>query len=69
VVADRSLPAAAIAFDERMVSEALGTDPAGNGVGVLLFTEDGYLADLEVYSLGDGFDGLPRPESLELAVR
>jgi hypothetical protein len=67
LVADRSLPAAAIPYSERMVSEAGGTDPCGNLVGVLLFTLDGYLADIEVYPLGDGRDGLPRPESLQLS--
>jgi hypothetical protein len=62
LVADRSLPPAAVA--EGMVSDAHGTDPGGNKVGVLLFTEDGYLSLLEVYSAGESrFDGLPQPDS------
>ncbi len=51
-----------------MVSDAHGTDPGGNKVGVLLFTEDGYLSLLEVYSVGGSrFDGLPQPDSLKLS--
>ena len=51
-----------------MVSDAHGTDPGGNSVGVLLFTEDGYLSQVEVYSVeGGGFDGLPQPVSLQLS--
>jgi hypothetical protein len=66
LVADLSLPPAVV--DERMVSDAHGTDPGGNEVGVLLFTEDGYLSEVEVYSAtGGGFDGLPRPDSLQLS--
>jgi hypothetical protein len=35
---------------------------------VLLFTEDGYLSEVEVYSVeGDDYGGLPRPESLKLS--
>jgi hypothetical protein len=66
LLVDRSLPPAVVG--ERMVSDAHGTDPGGNEVGVLLFTEDGYLTEIEVYSsTGDGFGGLPRPESLQLS--
>jgi hypothetical protein len=68
LIADRSLPPAAVAYADRMVSDAHGTDPGGNSVGVLLFTEDGYLAEVEVYGVeGDDFDGLPRPDSLQLS--
>jgi hypothetical protein len=68
LVPDRSLPAAAVTYADRMVSDAHGTDPGGNAVGVLLFTEDGYLSQVEVYSVeGDDFDGLPRPELLQLS--
>lgn len=49
LVPDRSLPSADVAYAERMVSDAHGTDPGGNAVGVLLFTEDGYLSEVEVY--------------------
>jgi hypothetical protein len=45
-----------------MASDAHGTDPAGNQVGVLLFVDNGYLSGVEVYSLGgDDFAGLPDP--------
>lgn len=51
-----------------MVSDAHGTDPGENQVGVLLFVDDGYLSEVEVYSTtGDGFAGLPHPESLKLS--
>src|SRR3954454_2460877 len=64
LVADRSLPQAPAAYAERMVSDAHGTDPDGNAVGVLLFTDDGYLSEVEVYGVeGDDFDGLPQPDS------
>ena len=50
-----------------MVSDAHGTDPAGNHVGVLLFADDGYLAEVEIYSItGAGFAGLPHADSLTL---
>ena len=66
LVADRSLAPAPVA--ERVVSDAHGTDPGGNEVGVLLFADDGYLSDLEVYSMGgDDFGGLPKPDSLKLS--
>jgi hypothetical protein len=68
LVADRTLPAAAVGYADRMVSDAHGTDPGGNEIGVLLFTEDGYLFDVEIYSIaGDEFAGLPRPDSLKLS--
>jgi hypothetical protein len=51
-----------------MVSDAHGTDPGGNKIGVLLFTEDGYLAEIEVYSFGgSNFAGLPDVHSLKLS--
>ena len=51
-----------------MVSDAHGTDPGGNKIGVLLFTEDGYLSNVEIYGVeGDNFAGLPRPDSLKLS--
>lgn len=68
LVADRSLPPAAIAYGDRMVSDAHGPDPGGNEVGVLLFTDEGYLSEVEIYSVeGDGFGGLPSPDSLKLS--
>ena len=67
LVADRALLAAAVSYADRMVSDAHGTDPGGNEVGVLLFTEDGYLFDVEIYGVGDDFAGLPRPDSLKLS--
>jgi len=68
LIADRTLPAADVSYAKRMVSDAHGSDPAGNTVGVLLFTDDGYLDDVEIYSVDDNisFAGLPRPESLTL---
>jgi hypothetical protein len=37
---------------------------------VLLFTEDGYLADIEIYDMkGSEFGGLPEAESLKLSER
>jgi hypothetical protein len=50
-----------------MVSEAHGTDPGGNEVGVLLFTQEGYLAEVEVYSFVGDFGGLPHADSLKLS--
>jgi hypothetical protein len=68
LLADRSLPPARVAYADRMVSDAHGTDPGGNEVVVLLFTEDGYLSEVEVYSVeGDDFGGLPQPDSLKLS--
>ena len=68
LIADRSLPAAPVAYADRMVSDAHGTDPDGNEVGVLLFTEDGYLSEVEVYNVqGDDYGGLPQPDSLKLS--
>jgi hypothetical protein len=67
LIADRTLPAADVSYADRMVSDADGADPAGNMVGVLLFTDGGYLDDVEVFSYEDStFAGLPRPESLTL---
>ncbi len=50
-----------------MVSDAHGTDPGGHAVGVLLFADDGYLSEIEVYSVDDDdFGGLPQPDLLRL---
>jgi hypothetical protein len=67
LIADRSLPPAKV--EQRMVSDAHGADPGGNSVGVLLFVEDGYLSEVEIFNNGefDGFDGLPQPRSLTLS--
>jgi hypothetical protein len=68
LVANRSLPPAAVQYADRMVSDAHGTDPGGNKVGVLLFTDNGYLSQVEVYSVeGDDFGGLPNPDALKLS--
>ena len=68
LVADRAVPPAAIAYADRMIADAHGTDRGGSAVGVMLFTEDGYLADVEVYGVeGSDFDGLPHPDSLKLS--
>jgi hypothetical protein len=51
-----------------MVADAHGVDPGGNQVGVLLFVDDGYLFDVEIYSTtGDGFAGLPQAAALKLS--
>ena len=63
---DRSLPSAEVA--DRMPSDAHGTDPGGNQIGVLLWIEDGYLFDVEVFSYGGPeFAGLPDPSALKLS--
>jgi hypothetical protein len=64
--ADRALPPAPVA--ERMPTDAHGTDPGGNKIGVLLFVDDGYLAEVEIYSIeGNDFSGLPEPGALRLS--
>lgn len=51
-----------------MPTDAHGTDPDGNPVGVLLFVDDGYLSEVEVYSVdGSGFAGLPDASALKLS--
>jgi hypothetical protein len=51
-----------------MASDAHGTDPGGNMVGVLLFVKDGYLDEVEIYSVtDDGFAGLPHVNALKLS--
>src|SRR3954447_5022393 len=61
LVPDRSLPPANLPGLGPVI-EAGGTDPAGNKIGVLLFPdEDGYLSEVEVYSLEGPFGGLPDP--------
>jgi hypothetical protein len=63
---DTTLPPADVA--ERMPTDAHGTDQGGNPVGVLLFVDDGYLSEVEVYSVdGSGFAGLPDASTLELS--
>jgi hypothetical protein len=68
LVADKSLPAAQIE-DPPVASDAHGTDPQGNSVGVLLFVdESGFLSEVEIYSVkGDDFGGLPKPSALKLS--
>jgi hypothetical protein len=66
LAADRSLAPAPVTG--RMPTDAHGTDPAGNEVGILLFVDNGYLSEVEVYSFGgDDFAGLPHPEMLKLS--
>jgi hypothetical protein len=50
-----------------MPTDAHGTDPAGNAVGLLLVVDDGYLSDVEVYDYGTGFAGLPDAAALKLS--
>jgi hypothetical protein len=67
LVPDTSLAPAKI-VDPPVASEAYGTDPEGNSIGVLLFVgEEGYLREVEVYSRDGGFGGLPTPSALKLS--
>jgi len=51
-----------------MPTDAHGIDPAGNEIGALLFVDDGYLSEVEIYSFGgDSFAGLPSPDALKLS--
>lgn len=70
LTADRSLPAAPVI--DREVSDAHGTDPGGTLVGILLWVEDGYLADVEVFDYegnyeDETFSGIPDPTALKLS--
>ena len=57
LVPDRSLPPAEV--EDRVPVDALGVDPGGNPVGVLLFVDEGYLSDVEVFNWeGSDFAGL-----------
>lgn len=63
LLADRSLPAADV--PQRVASQAHGLDPGGNRVGVLLFADDGYLREVEIFGYtGSTFVGLPDPSDL-----
>ena len=63
----RPTPSPAV-VDARVPIEAHGEDPAGNQVGVLLFVDDGYLSEVEVYSIaGDRFGGVPDPRRLRIS--
>jgi hypothetical protein len=63
---DLSLPPAPVT-DPRP-TDAHGIDPAGTEIGVLLFVDDGYLSDVEIYNFDDrGFAGLPDPAALKLS--
>lgn len=65
LVPDRSLPAAEV--EDVVPIEAHGIDPAGNSVGVLLFVQDGYLSEVEVFSFeGSKFAGLPDPGNVRI---
>jgi hypothetical protein len=65
LVPDRKLPESA--FRSGVASDAHGTDPGGNDVGVLLWAEDGYLVNVEVYSFLGDFAGLPDHAALKLS--
>jgi hypothetical protein len=63
---DRTLQVAEVA--DRMPSDAHGTDPGGNEIGVLLWVDDGYLFDVEVFSHEESkFGGLPNSRALKLS--
>jgi hypothetical protein len=65
---DRTLPAALV--EEPMVSDAHGRDRAGNLVGILLFVDEGYLREVEIYGHEDfEWAGLPILGSVELEDR
>jgi hypothetical protein len=62
---ERTLPPADA---PRMPTDAHGTDPNGNRVGVLLFVKDGYLSEVEVHSwTGSEIAGLPAASDLTLS--
>jgi hypothetical protein len=70
LTADTSLPPAPVVGG--VVSDAHGTDPGGKDVGILLWVEDGYLFDVEVFDYEgdyeDGtFSGVPDPTALKLS--
>jgi hypothetical protein len=51
-----------------MPTDAHGTDPGGNEIGVLVFVDDGYLDNVEVFGYGDGsYAGLPAASALKLS--
>jgi hypothetical protein len=61
------LPAAPV--DKRVPVEAHGRDPGGHRIGVLLFTKDGYLANVEVFGYDSSeLSGVPRPEDLKISA-
>ena len=68
LVPDKSLPPTEIS-GRAMVSDADGLDPGGTEVGVLLFIDEGYLFDVEVFNYGDAFGGLPHPSALKIRER
>jgi len=48
-----------------MPTDAHGTDPAGNEVGVLLYVDEGYLSGVEIYMVGEHqYAGLPDAKAL-----
>jgi len=71
VVASCSCGCASVDFERNMhgekvvVSDFGVVGPDGMPGGVFLFTRDGRLAGLEVYSHGDPIADLPHPSSLE----
>ena len=50
-----------------MPSDADGTDPGGNPIGVLLFVDAGYLAEVEIFSEDDSPFSLPSVDALTLS--
>ncbi|MGH2573737.1 MAG: hypothetical protein ACRDGU_09735 [Actinomycetota bacterium] len=66
LVVDRTVPPAPV--DERVPTDAFGRDSAGAEVGALLHVIDGYMDDLEFYSVSDAQQfGRPTLDSLQLA--
>jgi hypothetical protein len=63
---DRSFAPANV--PDRVPVSASGRDPGGNLVGVLLFVDDGYMTELEIFSPGgeSTFAGLPDPRELTI---
>src|SRR4051812_43182908 len=65
LVPDRTLSAAPSA--ERPAVEAHGTDSGGKDVGILLWTKEGYLSEVEVFGYDDApFAGVPAPDALRI---
>jgi hypothetical protein len=46
---------------ERIIADMLGATPNGLGVGVLVFADEGYLSDLEVYDFEGHVTPFPLP--------
>jgi hypothetical protein len=64
LVVDNQAPAANVS--NRFPTEAIGRDARGNLVGILLFVDDGYMSELDFYSVEGDDISFPRVDSLIL---